>query len=101
MLLSAAFTLELEGPMQTHPGFQDNAAGPAVLLLVPGLLMLLAGAVLALRAGGRARRIAVAAVAVPLPAFGVFRMTVLAPMLACDGSRISAQDDGSYVCTDL
>ncbi|MFJ8443886.1 hypothetical protein [Kitasatospora griseola] len=102
MLFSVFATIEIEGPPELDPGFHDNRTGLAALVLGTGLFLALAGLVLGLLGpGGAAGRTAVAVLVLPLLAFGVFRMTVLAPMLACDGTSIEQVAPGSYHCEDV
>ncbi|KIQ63549.1 hypothetical protein TR51_33535 [Kitasatospora griseola] len=101
MLLSAGFTIELEGPPELDPGLHDNRTFLAQLALEGGLLLLVAGLGLGVLGPGRViSRIAVVVVAVPLLAFGVFRVTALVPMLRCHGNSIEQVTEGSYRCYD-
>ncbi|RKE20994.1 hypothetical protein BX266_4371 [Streptomyces sp. TLI_171] len=93
--LSTTATMELEDPL--FVGLRDNTSGLAVMFLAPGLLLGIAGIAVGLY-GSRRGRIAVAVAGLLLLAFGTYRATVLAPMLACDGGRIARQVDGSYRC---
>ncbi|GGQ57348.1 hypothetical protein [Kitasatospora griseola] len=102
MVFSVSATIEIEGPPELNPGFHDNRTVLAAVVLGTGLYLALAGLVLGLHgSGGAAGRTAVAILVLPLLAFGVFRLTVLAPMLACDGTSIAQEAPGSYDCEDI
>ncbi|MFI5532839.1 hypothetical protein ACIA8O_30325 [Kitasatospora sp. NPDC051853] len=95
LLLSASVTGEAEG---RYPGYQENHAGLASLLLVVAVAAAV-GALVAARRGPRARFVGVGLVCCVLVVAGAWRGRALEPMLDCLGyPRVAQQQDGSYRC---